>query len=106
VAKLVRLSHEWADGTGYPDSLAGDEIPLGSRIIAVCDAFDAMTSRRPYRPTPMSTEGALSQIRRGAGTPFDPEVAEAFEAELAASPPVPTPGLSLSVAQLTQPTCQ
>ena len=50
VAKLVRSSHERFDGTGYPDGLSGDEIPLGARIIAVCDAFDAMTSDAPTAP--------------------------------------------------------
>ena len=48
-APLIRSSHERIDGSGYPDGLAGEEIPLGSRIIAVCDAFDAMTTDRPYR---------------------------------------------------------
>ena len=50
VAKIVRASHEWWDGSGYPDGSAGEEIPLGARIIFVCDAFDAMTSRAPVRP--------------------------------------------------------
>ena len=50
VARLVRSSHERWDGGGYPDGLAGEDIPLGSRIVAVCDAFDAMTTDRPYRP--------------------------------------------------------
>ena len=57
----MRSSHERYDGTGYPDGLAGDEIPLAARIIAVCDSFDAMTSNRPYR-TAMSMEGALSEL--------------------------------------------
>ena len=70
-AKIVRSSHERYDGDGYPDGLAGDEIPLAARIIAVCDSFDAMTSDRPYR-TAMSTEGALSElhnVRRHAVRP-------------------------------------
>ena len=92
VGRIVRSSHERWDGSGYPDGLAGDEIPLGARIIGVCDAFDAMTSSRPYRPTPMSAEGARAEIRRVAGSQFDPAVAEAFEAELTASPAVPIPG--------------
>ena len=70
-ARLVRASHERVDGTGYPDGLSGDEIPLGSRIIGVCDAFDAMTSPRPYRVTPLSVEGALAELRENAGTQFD-----------------------------------
>ena len=76
-AKVIRSTHERFDGTGYPDALSGSEIPLGSRIIAVCDAFDAMTSNRPYR-TAMSLEGALSELRRNVGDQFDPEVVEAF----------------------------
>jgi PAS domain S-box-containing protein/diguanylate cyclase (GGDEF)-like protein len=80
-AKLVRSSHERMDGQGYPDGLAGDDIPLGARIIAVCDAYDAMTSDRPYRAA-MSHEGALSELRRCAGTQFDDLVVEAFSAVL------------------------
>jgi PAS domain S-box-containing protein/diguanylate cyclase (GGDEF)-like protein len=80
-AKLVRSSHERMDGKGYPDGLAGDDIPLGARIIAVCDAYDAMTSDRPYRAA-MSHEGALSELRKCAGTQFDHLVVEAFGAVL------------------------
>ena len=76
-AKLVRASHERFNGSGYPDGLSGDEIPLGARIIAVCDAYDAMVSRRPYRSR-MSPEVALEEIRRCAGAQFDPRVVEAF----------------------------
>jgi two-component system, cell cycle response regulator len=78
-ARLVRSSHERFDGSGYPDSLAGDAIPLGSRIIAVCDAFDAMTSDRPYRDR-MTEHEALDELRRCAGVQFDPRVVEAFAA--------------------------
>ena len=85
-AQLVRWSHERHDGSGYPDRLAADEIPLGARIIAVCDAFDAMTRRRPYRPTPMSIEGALAELDRCAGTQFDPQVVAAFRPALVAAP--------------------
>jgi diguanylate cyclase (GGDEF)-like protein len=77
VAKLVRLSHERYDGTGYPEGKMGDEIPLGSRIVAVCDAFDAMIGPRPYR-LGMSAEVALAELRRCAGTQFDPMVVEVF----------------------------
>ena len=70
-ARLVRSSHEAWDGTGYPDGLAGVEIPLGSRIIAVCDSFDAMISTRPYAPAKTIDE-ALAELRRCAGTQFDP----------------------------------
>jgi two-component system cell cycle response regulator len=82
VAKLVRSSHERWDGSGYPDGLAGEAIPLGSRIIAVCDAFDAMRQARPYAAS-MSEAAALAELRRCAGTQFDPRVVEAFAALLA-----------------------
>jgi HD-GYP domain-containing protein (c-di-GMP phosphodiesterase class II) len=82
VARLVRCSHERMDGTGYPDGLAGEEIPLGARIVAVCDAFDAMTSDRPYRRA-MSADAAVAELLRHAGTQFDPDVVAAFQAELA-----------------------
>jgi diguanylate cyclase (GGDEF)-like protein len=78
-AKLVRSTHERWDGTGYPDRLAGPEIPLGARIIAVCDAFDAMTSPRPHAE-PLNAEHAIRELFRCAGTQFDPEVVEAFAA--------------------------
>jgi diguanylate cyclase (GGDEF)-like protein len=85
VAKLVRASHEHFDGSGYPDGLAGEAIPLGARIVAVCDAFDAMTSSRPYRDA-MSVEDALAEIHACAGTQFDPAVVEAFREEVASLP--------------------
>lgn len=69
---IVRHHHERWDGTGYPDRLAGVDIPIGARIVAVCDSFDAMTSDRPYRPA-MSIEDACEELRRGTGTQFDPE---------------------------------
>jgi two-component system cell cycle response regulator len=77
VAPLVRASHERVDGGGYPDGLAGQEIPLGARIVAVCDAYDAMTGSRPYQ-TPRSHEEAEAELRRCAGTQFDPVVVDAF----------------------------
>jgi diguanylate cyclase (GGDEF)-like protein len=81
VALLVRSTHENVDGSGYPDGLAGDEIPLGSRIIAVCDAYDAMTTDRPYRRR-IRREAAMAELRRCAGTQFDPQVVERFCAAL------------------------
>jgi two-component system, cell cycle response regulator len=84
-ADIVRSTHERWDGNGYPDGLAGNEIPLGARIIAVCDAFDAMMSRRPYAPA-LRHEGAMRELRRCAGKQFDAQVVEAFaavQAELA-----------------------
>jgi two-component system, cell cycle response regulator len=82
VAKLVRSSHERWDGSGYPDGLAGTEIPLGARIISVCDAFDAMVSSRPYRPD-MTADEALAELHRCAGEQFDPDVVEALTAVMA-----------------------
>ena len=76
-AELVRSSHEAFDGTGYPDALRGEAIPLGARIIAVCDAFDAMSSDRAYRSA-MPTEAAIAELRRCAGTQFDPHVIDVF----------------------------
>ncbi len=77
VAALVRHSHERWDGTGYPDALPGADIPLGARIVAVADAFEGMTSPRPYA-LPRTPEAALEEIARCAGTQFDPAVVEAF----------------------------
>jgi HD-GYP domain-containing protein (c-di-GMP phosphodiesterase class II) len=88
VAKLVRSSHERFDGTGYPDRLAGEAIPLGARIVSACDAWDAMITTRPYRKA-MNTTDALAELQRCAGTQFDPDVVEALCAEVLA-PPVPT----------------
>ena len=83
VGELIRSSHESWDGRGYPDGLAGEAIPLGARIIAVCDSYDAMTSDRPYRRA-LGHEEALAEIRRCAGSQFDPAVVAAFEAVVAA----------------------
>ena len=77
VAALVRASHERWDGTGYPDALAGEAIPLGARIVAVVDAFDAMTRPRPYAIR-CAPEHAIEELRRCAGTQFDPVVVDAF----------------------------
>lgn len=75
VATLVRSSHERFDGTGYPDRLAGEEIPLGARIVAACDAFTAMTSDRPYALA-RAVEEAVRELRRGGGTQFDQTVVD------------------------------
>jgi two-component system cell cycle response regulator len=82
VARLVRSSHERWDGRGYPDALGGDDIPLGARIIAVADAYDAMTSGRPYRPA-IAAADAVAELRECAGTQFDSIVVEAFCSALA-----------------------
>jgi two-component system cell cycle response regulator len=75
VAQLVRSSHERWDGAGYPDGLSGADIPLGARIIFVCDSVDAMTSDRPYRAARTIPE-VIQELRRCAGTQFDPDLAE------------------------------
>ncbi|MCD6727880.1 MAG: diguanylate cyclase [Solirubrobacteraceae bacterium] len=77
VARLVRSSHERWDGGGYPDGLAGEEIPLASRIILACDAFDAMTTGRAYRPG-MDVELAIAHLRHGSGSQFDARVVDAL----------------------------
>jgi response regulator RpfG family c-di-GMP phosphodiesterase len=78
----IRHHHECWDGSGYPDGLKGEEIPLGSRILFVCGAFQDMTSERPHRPAREARE-ALSELALGAGGQFDPAVVTAFEQEFA-----------------------
>jgi diguanylate cyclase (GGDEF)-like protein len=85
VARLVRSTHERWDGNGYPDGLAGDATPLGSRIVAVADAFDAMVTERPSSPA-LTAAAAMAELRAGAGTQFDPAVVEAFRAVLSERP--------------------
>jgi PAS domain S-box-containing protein/putative nucleotidyltransferase with HDIG domain len=85
VLSIIRAHHEKVDGKGYPDGLKGNEIPLLSRIISVADAFDSMTSERPYRPTP-GREYAISELKRHSGTQFDPKVVEAFMRTLTQRP--------------------
>jgi diguanylate cyclase (GGDEF)-like protein len=81
VRPIVRHEHERWDGGGYPDGLRGEQIPLGARIVLVCDAFHAMTSDRPYRAG-MSEADARAELRGGAGTQFDPRVVDSFLAVL------------------------
>ncbi|MEO8687920.1 MAG: diguanylate cyclase [Solirubrobacteraceae bacterium] len=81
VAALVRASHERWDGTGYPDGTAGEAIPEGARIVAVCDAFSAMLQERPYQPG-LTVGEAVAEIERCAGEHFDPRVVAAFAAEI------------------------
>jgi diguanylate cyclase (GGDEF)-like protein len=76
-APLIRSSHEHLDGSGYPDGLQGEQIPLGARIISVCDTFDAMTAARPYRKAG-TVDAAISELRRCSGSQFDPRVVECF----------------------------
>jgi diguanylate cyclase (GGDEF)-like protein/putative nucleotidyltransferase with HDIG domain len=75
-ARLIRSSHERWDGTGYPDRKRRDEIPVGSRIVFVCDAYEAMISGRPYQP-PFTPEAAQRELQANAGTQFDPDVVDA-----------------------------
>src|SRR5262249_42779113 len=81
-ALMIRHHHERYDGTGYPDGLAGDEIPLGARIILVADAFDSMLTRRVYRPA-RPIEEALEELRDNSGTQFCPRCVSALEAAIA-----------------------
>jgi len=100
VARLVRASHERWDGAGYPDQLAGSQIPLGARIIAACDAFEAMTSDRCYQAA-RTPAAAIDELRRNAGSQFDPAVVQALCARLVcsqAAAPVAPRGAAARVA--------
>jgi len=80
-ARSFGSCHESWDGRGYPDGLVGEEIPLIERIVACCDAFNAMTTDRPYRKAPLGD--ALEELRRGSGTQFDSAVVAALEQVIA-----------------------
>ncbi len=77
IGKIVRSCHERHDGTGYPDGLAGEEIPIVARVVAACDAYNAMTTDRSYRQA-LSRDDAVAELRRSAGTQFDPQVVDAL----------------------------
>lgn len=104
-AIYVRHHHERWDGAGYPDGLKGQAIPVGARILAVADSFQAMTEQRPYRdPLPLSV--ALNQLREGSGTQFDPEVVAAFLRVHKHSANVPNPEPSVVVSPLPLPVAE
>ncbi len=79
IAAMIRHHHERMDGNGYPDRIAGDAIPIGARMIAIADSFDAITSDRPYREA-RSVEAALAELEAGADTQFDGVLVECFTA--------------------------
>ncbi len=81
VAPMVLYHQEWFNGKGYPEGLRGEEIPLGARIVAVLDAWGAMTSHRPWRPA-LSKEEAMNEIKKGAGSQFDPKIVASFLATI------------------------
>lgn len=90
VAHLVRSSAEHFDGSGYPDGLAGEAIPIGSRVIAVAVAFAAITGRRPHRE-PADAAEALAELRRNSGNQFDPRIVETLAVEVAEEAPIAAP---------------
>ena len=78
IIKMVKHHHEWYDGSGYPDGLKGNDIPLGARIVHIADAYESMLSQRVYREVPLSKEDALEELRCCTGTQFDPELTRTF----------------------------
>ncbi len=106
---IIRNHHEWYNGSGYPDRLIGDEIPLLARVLHVADAFEAMTAARPYRMTPLTPEQALGELRKFAGIQFDPQIVDAFVRTKwvegvpdpgRATPPRPIPLIAQHAAQM------
>jgi HD-GYP domain-containing protein (c-di-GMP phosphodiesterase class II) len=94
---IVRHHHERYDGTGYPDGLAGEDIPLAARLVAVCDAFDALISDRPYR-NGLTVSAAVEVLERGRGTQWDPTLVELFVSELS-----PFTGYQVPAGQVHRP---
>ena len=105
VGEIVRSSHECWDGSGYPDGLRGEEIPLEARIVSCCDAFNAMTTSRPYRKA-MPVSAALAELIDNSGTQFDPGVVTAFvrmtaqPAGVAVAPPIEVGAASSSLSRV------
>jgi HD-GYP domain-containing protein (c-di-GMP phosphodiesterase class II) len=95
IGKFVRSSHEHFDGSGYPDRLAGEQIPVESRVVTLCDAYNAMTTNRPYRSA-MTHRDAVAEMRRVAGSQFDPRMVAAFERLDVGSSPSLQPPLETS----------
>jgi HD-GYP domain-containing protein (c-di-GMP phosphodiesterase class II) len=87
-ATIVLHHHEWYDGRGYPHGLSGEDIPIGARIVAIADAYEAMVAGRPYR-TAVTHEQAMAELRRHSGIQFDPELVELFADLFAAQMPFP-----------------
>jgi HD-GYP domain-containing protein (c-di-GMP phosphodiesterase class II) len=96
VGEVVRASHERWDGTGYPDGLAGEAIPLAARIVAACDAYNAMTTDRPYRRA-LPADVAREELRDGAGSQFDPLVVAALLRVLGVRPDPSAAGVRIDV---------
>jgi HD-GYP domain-containing protein (c-di-GMP phosphodiesterase class II) len=109
---IIRHHHEWYNGSGYPDRLMGDEIPVLARILHVADAFEAMTAARPYRMKPLTGEQAMAELRKFAGIQFDPAIVDAFtkthwaaginDAGRATEPRPPVPLLAHAADRLAQ----
>jgi HD-GYP domain-containing protein (c-di-GMP phosphodiesterase class II) len=106
VGQIVRSSHERWDGGGYPDGLAGDDIPLESTIVSCCDAFSAMTTHRPYRRA-LELSEAIAELRVNAGTQFNPLVVDALvgliEEDAALAGPAAPDEITLSVPDVQAP---
>jgi HD-GYP domain-containing protein (c-di-GMP phosphodiesterase class II) len=95
VGRIIRSCHERYDGSGYPDGLAGEQIPLVARIVACCDAFNAMTTDRPYRAALLHTD-AVAELQRNSGSQFDPRVVDALMVTLARRESAPVPPAAAS----------
>ena len=87
LSDIILHHHEYWDGTGYPNGMSGEDIPLASRILSVTADYDAMVSERPYHPRPLSHEEAMEEIGRGIGWRYDPKVAEIFLEMMAGEQP-------------------